>query len=162
MAALTLFLALLLAVSAMHKVTARDRLAPVAARLTGLPPALGLAALLGAAAVEALAALALLVPALRLVGAAIACALWAIYALALLRHRGAVLDCGCDFIRREKPVGAAAIVRPAGLAVLACAVGVLPAGPFTPDAPFAALALLALWFAAAELSALPSSVRTRS
>lgn len=62
MAALTLFLALLLALSAGHKLVARATMAPLAARLAGTHRALGMVALLAAAAVEALAALAMLIP----------------------------------------------------------------------------------------------------
>lgn len=161
MAAVALFLALLLAVSAGHKLVERQRLAGVAARLAGAPAQLGPALLLAAAAYEATAALALIVAPLRPGGALAAAALWSGYALALLHHRGERLDCGCDFVRREKPIGTFAIARSALLAALAVAVAVSPAAAWTLDAPFAALALLALWIAASELSALPARERIR-
>lgn len=156
MAGLWLFLATLLAVSAGHKLVARDRLAVAAARLAGAPLALGPALLLAAACVELLAALALVMPLLQVAGAIVAAALWAFYAAALFIRRGQVLDCGCDFIRREKPVTAATAARPAVLALLATMVAATPAAAFAIDTPFAALALLALYFAASELMALPS------
>lgn len=151
MAAVALFLALLLGASALHKVLARERLAPVTARLAGVALPLGAMLLALSATVEALAALALLVPALQAGGALAGAGLWSVYALALLRHRGKVLDCGCDFAAREAPVGAFAILRPVLLALLALAVvSVVPLG-WTLETPFAALALSALWFAAGEL-----------
>lgn len=155
MASLSLFLALLLAVSAGHKLVARERLGAVAARLVGLPLALGQPLLLAAAACELLAATALMVPMLHFAGALAAMAIWLGYGLALLRRRGEVLDCGCDLAAREKPVDGFAIVRPFVLVLLAGAAAYLPLEAWTVDAPFAALALLALWFAAAELSVLP-------
>ena len=160
MAALPLFMALLLAIAATHKLIERQRLATVTMRLAGVPAHFGMPLLLLAATGEALVAIALLVTDLRMGGALGAAAIWSVYALALLRHRGAVLDCGCDLVRREKPVGATAILRPALLALLALIVAALPASPWNAETPFAALALLALWFAAAELAAIPAYVRT--
>lgn len=160
MAPLTLFLALLLAVSAGHKLVERARLAPVAARLTGAPAPLGPVLLLAAAAVEALAALSLLA-APAPIGGALAAALWTTYALALWRRRGERLDCGCDLVRRERPVGTGTSLRPATLAALALIQLAAPGPVWTAEAPFAALALLALWFAASELSALPQFARNK-
>lgn len=153
----SLFLALLLAVSAGHKLAQNERLAPVAARLAGAPPPFGPALLLTAMAAEALAALALLAGPYPL-GGAIAAGLWSTYAIMLWRRRGETLDCGCDFVRRETPIGARSIARPVLLAALATATALLPAAPWAADTPFAALALLALWFAGSELSALPPLV----
>lgn len=162
MASLTLFLALVLAVSGAHKVVGREALASVAARLCGAPESLGAVLLMGAAALEGLAAIALIIPQMSTLGGIVAAALWLVYCAALWRRRGEVLDCGCDLVRREKPVNALAIARPAVLAFLALGAAALPSGPWMIDAPFAALALLALWFAASELSALPTFSRTRS
>lgn len=162
MAALALFLALLLAISAAHKLMASTALAPIAARLAAAPAPLGFALLFGAAALEIAAALALLAPVVRPLGAALAGLIWLGYGLALWRHRGDVIDCGCDLARREKPVDAATIARPLLLVLLAAIVALFPPAPWTPDAPFAALAFLALWFAAAELFALPAPQRSRS
>lgn len=156
MAALALFLALLLGLSAAHKLVARAELAPVAARLAGTSAALGPMLLAAAATIEALAALALLLPPLRSAGALGAALLWAGYALALWRRRGETLDCGCDLVRRARPVTMIAWARPLMLAALALALVPAPAASFTLETPFAALALLSLWLAAAELAALQS------
>lgn len=157
--ALSLFLAALLAVSALHKLMARERLAGVAARLARSAPALGLPLLLGAAAIESLAALAVMVPQLHQGGALAAALLWLGYGAALASRHGQSLDCGCDLFAHERPVDRFAIARPFALALLAALLAVLPVSPFTPDAPFAALAFLALWFAAGELAALPHLAR---
>jgi uncharacterized membrane protein YphA (DoxX/SURF4 family) len=161
MQAVALFLAALLGASALHKLLARERLVAVTARLAGVGLSSGTLLLALAATLEALAALALLVPALRLGGACAAAVLWLGYALALGRHRGQVLDCGCDLIAREKPVDAFAIARPLLLAALAAFAALAPASDWTLDTPFAALALLALWFAAGELHSIPKLTRHR-
>jgi hypothetical protein len=154
MAELALFLAFLLAGSAVHKGLAHERLALVANRLTGLP-AQGLNALILAGALEMIAAFCLLMPALRSTGALIAAVVWAGYALALFNRRGETLDCGCDLIEREKPVDRLLIARPALLTVLAVIVSTLPAAPMGLVSPFAAVGLLALYLAASELFAIP-------
>jgi hypothetical protein len=161
MQALTLFLAALLGASALHKLLARERLVPVTARLAGAALPSGTLLLALAATLEGLAALALLVPALRPGGALAALALWLGYALVLGHRHGQVLDCGCDLVAREKPVDGIAIARPVLLAVLASALLFGPAPVWTLDAPFAALALLALWFAAGELHSIPKLKRSR-
>lgn len=156
MAVLSLFLALLLALSAGHKIVARVELGPVAARLAGVSANLGTTLLFTAATAEGLAALALFLPPLAPAGALAAAAIWTGYTTALWRHRGETLDCGCDLVRRVRPVTAVSAARPAMLVALALLVANAPNGPMTVETPFAALALLALWFAAAELAALPS------
>lgn len=156
MASLALFLALVLVGAATHKAISRDRLAHAVERLLGLPAPSAVLVLVLAAVLEGLAALALLIPATQPAGAAGAAMIWTLYALALLRRRGAVLDCGCDFERRDKPVGGLTILRPAVLAVLALGCALVPPGGWTIETPFAAAALLALWFAASELAALPA------
>ncbi|MBS0483034.1 MAG: hypothetical protein JSR96_13000 [Proteobacteria bacterium] len=158
-AALTLFLAVLLLASALHKVAARDRLAMSAARLAGAPLPLGQPLLFAALSIEALAGAALLVAPLHQAGAVATGGLWTLYAITLIARRGQVLDCGCDLFSREKPVDAFAIARPLGLALLAFTLAVVPKPAWTVDAPFAAIALLALWFAAGELAQLPHLAR---
>lgn len=153
---ITLFLALLLAISAAHKALSRQEMAGVAARLIRANEWLGMPMLLSAAAIEILAAIAMLIPQTRLVGLALAVGLWLVYGLALWNRRGETLDCGCDHSRREKPVKQAAIARPFILIALAAASAALPAESWAIDTPFAAIALLALWFAASELSAITS------
>lgn len=161
MQALVLFLAALLSAAALHKLLARARLVAVTARLTGTGLSTGALLLALAATAEALAALALVVPPLRTGGALAAAGLWLVYGAALSRRHGMTLDCGCDLVAREKPVDALLIARPAVLAVLALGVALAPPSPWTLDAPFAALALLALWFAAGELHSIPRLERTR-
>jgi hypothetical protein len=155
MAAIALFLALLLGASALHKVVARERLGPVVARLAGVSLPLGAVLLALTATIEALGALAMSFATLQPFAAFGAAGLWGVYALALVRHRGKVLDCGCDFVARERPVDAFAMLRPALLASLALLVGSAGAPSFTLETPFAAAALAALWFAAGELHAIP-------
>jgi len=161
MAALVLFCAALLAASALHKAASRERLAAATAKLVGAKLA-GTGALGGqlllivAGTVELVAAACLLIAPLRIAGALIAAALWAGYAIALARHRGETLDCGCDLAARAKPVTWALVLRSAGLAVLAGGIALLPEAPFTLDAPFAAAGLLALYIGASELLAIPA------
>ena len=159
MAALSLFLALVLLSAAAHKAIARDRLALVVARLLGLTAPIAALVLVMAAVLEALAALAILLPATAAGGLLGAALIWTLYALALLRRRGAVLDCGCDFAAREKPVGPVTILRPAILAALAALAALAPRAVWSIETPFAAAALVALWFAASELAALPATAR---
>jgi uncharacterized membrane protein YphA (DoxX/SURF4 family) len=158
MAALSLFLAMLLGVSALHKAIDRKRLGTAAARLMGATAPAGPLLLIAGGVAETTASLCLLIGPLRSVGAIIALLLWALYALLLLRRRGQSLDCGCDLVAREQPVGWVQIARPALLAGLAALVILLPQPPFTLDAPFAAAGFLALWFGAAELFAIPQPV----
>lgn len=155
MAALTLFLALLLGASALHKALDHRRLAIAAARLSSMTPQAGPMLLIVAGVAEGMAALCLLVPPLRLAGAGIAALLWLAYALLLLRRRGEALDCGCDLVARERLIGPSQIARPAMLLLLALSVALSPNAAFTLDTPFAAIGFLALWFGAAELLAIP-------
>ena len=158
MAAITLFLALLLGASALHKAIDHRRLAVAASRLAGAKAQAGPLLQIVAGVAEGMAALCLLVPPLRLPGVGIATLLWLAYALLLLRRRGEALDCGCDLVARERPVGPSQIARPAILLLLALGVALAPEGAFTLDAPFAAIGFLALWFGAAELLAIPQPV----
>jgi uncharacterized membrane protein YphA (DoxX/SURF4 family) len=152
MAAIALFLALVLLVAAAHKAIAHDRMAAAAARLTGSPSSMGSPAAWAAAALELLAGMAMLMPATRTVGGLLAAILWLGYAVLLARHWGQSLDCGCSFGSREKPVGAFETGRALLLALLGIVVALLPAGAITPEAPFAALGLFALLTASATLA----------
>lgn len=156
MATLAVFLALVLALSASHKLVARDRLAAATARLAGVGGATGQVISLAAAAIEGVAALALVLPGLQEVGGAIAALLWSAYGLALWRRHGMRLDCGCTFAARDKPVDGLAITRAAGLAAIAVGVATNPAAPLSIETPFAALALVALYLAFGELAAIPA------
>lgn len=152
MAGVSLFLALVLFVAAAHKAIARDRMAAAAARLTGLSAPLGAVAAWVAAGAELTAGLALIMPGTRMLGGLLAAALWLGYAFLLARRFGSSLDCGCSFAAREKPVGAFEVGRAILLSFIGLAVALSPIAAFTPEAPFAALALFALLFAGAELA----------
>lgn len=162
MSALSLFLALVLAVAAAHKLLNRDRLAVATSRLTGLPVPTAALASHAAAVVEGLAALALLFAETRAVGGAVAAALWLGYAFLLSRRLGQSLDCGCSLGQREKPVSIALVARAFGLSALALIAAFAPHEAFSAETPFAALGFLALYLALDELLALPRPVwRTR-
>lgn len=154
-------MAALLASSVAQKAFERQRMTAATARIvgSGLPAAALL--LLLAACLELLAGLALLVPALRSGGAAAAAAIWLGYGLALARRRGETLDCGCDLVARERPVDRFAIARPLVLAIAGAVVALTPVTAWTLDTPFAASALLALWFAAGEIHSIPKLARIR-
>jgi hypothetical protein len=151
MTAVSLFLALVLIAAAGHKVIERDRLATSAAVLTGASVALGPVISLGAASVEAMAALALIFPASRSVGSLLAASIWAIYGLALIRHYGSPLDCGCNFVSQEKPVDVFTVFRAFGLSALGLAVFAVTQQPFALLFIFAALGFFALYLALGEL-----------
>ncbi len=156
MNALSLFLALVLGGSALHKTLDRPRLAAAAARLVGARASQGPLLLVVAGGVEAVAALCLLLPALRPTGSLLAAGLWAIYGVALWRRHGETLDCGCDLVARERPVAAWQVVRAFALSMLALLASTLAAAANGGlDAPFAAAGFLALYLAASELSAIP-------
>ncbi|WP_241127864.1 MauE/DoxX family redox-associated membrane protein [Novosphingobium terrae] len=161
MQALSFFLALVLGAACLHKWTERDRLIAATATLTGVGLREAPFLLLVAGLWEALAAITLLVPGLTQIGAVAGAALWTLYAAALWRRRGQRIDCGCDFMRRDKPVSTGAILRPVVLAAVAVMVALLPAGAFSPDLIFAALGFAALWFAAGEFLSLPLVARAR-
>ena len=155
MPAFDLFLALLLAGSSAHKALDRRRLGTAAARLTGMPAQSAPLLLIVAGTVEAVAALSILIAPLRMIGLVAAATVWTVYGLAMLRRHGETLDCGCDLVAREKPVGPAQIARPMVLALLAVLSAIVPAQAMGGDAPFAAAGLLAIYVAAAEILAIP-------
>ncbi|MEJ8630159.1 hypothetical protein P0F65_10555 [Sphingomonas sp. I4] len=154
MAPLTLFIALVLAISAAHKAHSPARLSNAAARLAGVSPPIGQLLLVLAGAIEAVAALCLTIPGMGSVGAAIAAAVWATYAMALWRRRGEVLDCGCDLVNRPRAVDAGQILRAALMATIALAVVAWPSPPSL-EALIPALGLLALYVGASEILAIP-------
>ena len=171
MAALALFLALVLAVSAGQKLVERERMAVAAGRLTGLSGAMGGVANIVAAGGGIMAgpsppgsapqtfggappgaALCLLVTPAQPLGGALAGALWLAYGVTLAMRYGETLDCGCSFAAREKPVGPFMLVRAFGLMALGFVVALSAAAPFELVAPFAAIAFMALYLAANELA----------
>jgi uncharacterized membrane protein len=126
---LSLFLAVILLSAASHKLRARDRFARQLADYALLPEStIGWVARL-LPALEVLVGVALLVPALRTVGAIAAALMLVLYSAAiainLLRGRRDI-DCGCSGPGLERPLGAPLIVRNAVLLGMAALVA-LPA-----------------------------------
>lgn len=152
---IALFLALVLLSAAAHKAFQADRLAGAAARLAGVNAGFGRVLAATAGAVELLAAIALLFAATRPAGAAIAAGLWLVYAVLLVRRRGEAFDCGCTFGAHAAAPRVFAPARAILFAALALAAAFLPAGAWSPEPLFAALALFSLQSAAGELAAIP-------
>jgi hypothetical protein len=132
---LALFLALLLLLSAGHKLLRPTLAGRAVAALTGLDaiplsgtiPRTGAMRLstLGAVAAalgEAVAALMIVLPTYRVPGAALAAVIWSGYLALLLRAVLAgrtLIDCGCSFGNSNRPLGSFQLARTLGLAVLA-------------------------------------------
>lgn len=157
MTALACFLALVLGSAAAHKLIARERLTAATGRLLGINAALAFPAMLAAAAIEAVAALALLIPATQMLGAAMAMLLWTSYAVALWRS-DAGADCGCSFGVHRGGIDRFARVRPLVLVLAAVPVLLFPGG-YDVVAPFAGLALFAMYLAAGEIAQTRSFAR---
>ena len=158
--ALTLFLAAVLGVAAAHKLAERGRLAQATAGLLRIDAAIAMPLTMAAATIEAAAALALLFPPSLPAGALLAALLWAGYGAALFaaRRRGdTAMDCGCDFGARPNGIGRFVVGRAFALSAAALALLLSPAGGGAIDSQsiFAALAFLALLFAAGEIAHLP-------
>ncbi|HUX73864.1 MAG TPA: MauE/DoxX family redox-associated membrane protein [Steroidobacteraceae bacterium] len=125
-AQLAAFLALLLIVSAAHKVSQRARTRRAAQQLGGLQASRAALLAFGASAAEAIAGSLLLMPAARAAGAWLAALIWGAYCAALLRALRAGrtdVDCGCSFGSAHRPLGAFQWMRALALSVLACCVG---------------------------------------
>lgn len=151
------FLAALLFASAIHKLVQRARSRRAAQSLAGLGATTAAIAVVGAAAVEAIAATALLMPSERVAGALIAAGVWGGYFVALWRMVATGredVDCGCSFGAARHAPGASRLRRTGGLAVIALlAAAAARAGGARGTVAFgeaatavcAALALLALY-----------------
>lgn len=162
---LALFLAAVLAAASVHKLADRARLTQATAGLLRLAPAIAMPVTMAAAAAEFAAALALLFPASRPAGALLAALLWAGYgaALSAARRRGdGGIDCGCDFGAHRRGIGRFAIGRAFALGVVALFLCLSPTGGGGIDisSVFAALAFVALLFAAGEIANLPAASRS--
>ena len=160
MAGLAWFLALVLASSGLQKLLERDRMSMATARLTGLNLAVAGPVSLVAAAIESMAALALLLQPTQTVGAVLAGGLWFGYGAVLVAaaRRGDSLDCGCSLAARTKPVDGFMIARAFGLVTLAgLTLAAALAGATAPgiEPLFAAFGLFPLYHAASEIAALP-------
>jgi hypothetical protein len=132
---LALFLALLLLLSAGHKLRRPTLAGRAVAALTGLDamPLSGKIPLTGAMRLSILGAVAaalgegvaasmLVLPTHRVAGAALAAVIWSGYLVLLLRAVLAgrtLIDCGCSFGNTNRPLGSFQLARTLGLAVLA-------------------------------------------
>lgn len=157
-APLGLFAALLLLGSALTKARDPARARTATGRLTGTYGTFAALLALGAGLVEVAAGVGLIAaPLTGVMGPALAAALlWAAYAIALGLRRGQVLDCGCDWAGTARPIDAAQVLRPALLALLALGLGLRGATDMPgPIDGIAAIALFALYGAAAEILAIP-------
>ena len=158
---LAIFLAMVLAISATHKLTQPERISQAMAKLSGMPVGIASSAVFGVAALEFLAATALLFAPSRMIGAIFAALIWLAYGIALLRKAGTSLDCGCDFTAREKPVGPFDILRAFGLSMLAVLIALMPATTATIITPFAIFGFLSLYLAMGELATIPKPKERR-
>jgi hypothetical protein len=159
LAQLAAFLAVLLVASSAHKALTRRRTWRVVQNFAGVPRPAASAAVVAACAIEGLAGLMLVLPDHRRAGAALAAAILGLYlvliARAVAQGRGAV-DCGCSFGASSRRLGSFEIVRNAAL--LAAALLLLAfadaVAPWVPSQLLAACALLALYGAVDQLTAL--------
>ncbi len=125
-----LFLALLLCVSALHKILWRARAQRATADLTGLAWRGAGIALIVAASAEVGAAGSMLLRATPAFGALLAAAIWSGYCAVIARAIGAgrrEIDCGCSFGAEQRPLGRFQLLRAAGLAAIALLVAALGA-----------------------------------
>jgi hypothetical protein len=167
--ALRLALALVLGAAALHKLRAPVRFRAALAEYRLLPARLEAAAARALPALESLAALGLLVPALARGAAALAGALFVGYGAAIganLARGRREIDCGCSFGGARQPLSGALVARNGVLAALAAAAA-LPAGARAPLAfewglaALAASALALLYHAADGLLAARSRLPAR-
>lgn len=162
---IALFLALVLFAAALHKLMQRQRLTAATAALLRTSGVLAQPLMLSAAAIEAAAATALLIPASRPAGALLAALLWAVYGATLVvsKRRGdSALDCGCSLAASHSGIGGFVIGRAFAFAAAALAVLLIPApGVGVLAEPlFAAFAFFALFLAIGEMAALPQISRS--
>jgi hypothetical protein len=159
LAQLAAFLAVLLVASAVHKALSWGRTWTVVQNFAGVPRSAASGAVVAACTIEGLAGLLLLLPDHRRAGAALAIAILGLYLALIVRavaQRRGVVDCGCSFGASPRRLGAFEIARNAVLLVsavllLACADAV---APLVPSQLLAACALLALYGAVDQLTAL--------
>ena len=159
-AQLAAFLALLLAVAAVHKWVRWDHTRGVVHEFAGVPRAAAAWGVAGAGIAELLAAALLIVPAQRFHGALLAALIFGAYLALMLR---AILqgrhdvDCGCSFGSTHRPLGAFDLGRNALLAAgasFAAASAAHGAAPVNASQLLAACALLALYGALDQVMAL--------
>jgi Methylamine utilisation protein MauE len=159
LAQLAAFLAVLLAASAAHKALAWRRTWTVVQNFAGVPRAAASAAVVAACAIEGVAGLLLLLPDHRRLGGLLATAILAPYlaliARAVAQRRGAV-DCGCSFGASSRRLGTFEIARNSALLAAALLLFAFAdaIAPLAPSQLLAACALLALYGAVDQLTAL--------
>ena len=159
LAQLAAFLAALLIASAAHKALTWRRTRSVVQDFAGVPRRAASFAAVAACALEGIAGLLLVLPDYRRAGAAFASAILGLYLALIVRavaqRRGAV-DCGCSFGASPRRLGTFEIAR--NLLLLASALLLLSFGdavaPLVPSQLLAACALLALYGAVDQLTAL--------
>ena len=158
---LATFLAVVLSASGLHKLIRRRRMHIAAREFARVPRLLAPLAAPAAAAAELSAALLLLSASHRAAGGAVAALIWGVYLLLILRaivQGRRDVDCGCTFGVARRPLGAYQLARNfilAGMALLVAAVSALnPAEPVAGAQILAAFALLALYAALDEVTAL--------
>lgn len=163
------FLAAVALVSAAHNLARPARARAAIEALTGVSAATAAIGLVILAIVETGAGVALLIPALRAAGAALAATVWAGYFVALARAVAAGrrdLDCGCSFGESAARLGPYHLLRAGGLALVAATIAAAPAAVAATRHSFAvslstiggALALLAVVFALDQFMSLASPV----
>lgn len=149
---------LLLATSALHKLTDRERTRAATVRLLAMPHNRAVFAWFTALAIEIAAAVAILIPGLLTAGAALAALLWLAYAgaaLAAWRRGENRLDCGCSWGGKPHDSNVRLVAaRAAALALLAALLAAVSGDPpwRDPLAVASAFGLLALGFAASQIS----------
>jgi uncharacterized membrane protein YphA (DoxX/SURF4 family) len=159
LAQLDAFLAVLLIASVAHKALSWRRTRMVVENFAGVPRRAASFAAVAACALEGVAGLLLLLPDDRRAGAALASAILGLYLALIVRavaqRRGAV-DCGCSFGASPRRLGTFEIAR--NLLLLASALLLLrfedAVAPLVPSQLLAACALLALYGAVDQLTAL--------
>ena len=154
------FLAVLLPVSALHKLIGRRRAQAVVREFAGVPPQLAPFAIVVIAGTELLASL-LLLTSYRAAGGVLAVLISGGYLLLIVRAiaRGRRdVDCGCSFGAAHRPLGAYQVARNAavtGVAVLVAAGSAASATvPVGASQILAAFALFALYLALDQVMAL--------
>jgi hypothetical protein len=159
-AQLAAFLALLLAATAAHKWLRRQRALEAAQTFAGLPRSAAPAAILAMGSAEWAAAVLLLLPSFRVVGALLAASILTVYlaliARSLIAGRRDV-DCGCSFGTAPHPLGTFDAVRNAVLAAMAlfvAASAVRGGAAIAASQMLGAAALLALYGALEQVMSL--------
>ena len=155
------FLAVLLPVSALHKLIGRRRAQAVVREFAGVPPRLAPFAIVVVAGTELFASLLLLLTSYRAAGGVLAVLISGGYLLLIVRAiaRGRRdVDCGCSFGAAHRPLGAYQVARNAavtGVAVLVAAGSAASATvPVGASQILAAFALFALYLALDQVMAL--------